>query len=34
MIFVKYLILLCCLLFAGGAMMAQDTHWTYMRLTE
>ena len=27
--FVKYLTLLCCLLFAGGAMMAQNTHWTY-----
>ena len=27
--FIKYLTLLCCLLFAGGAMMAQNTHWTY-----
>ena len=27
--FVKYLTLLCCLLFAGGAMMAQNTHWAY-----
>ena len=27
--FVKYLTLLCCLLFASGAMMAQNTHWTY-----
>ena len=26
---VKYLTLLCCLLFAGGAMMAQNTHWAY-----
>ena len=27
--FVKYLILLCCLFFVGGTMMAQDNHWTY-----
>lgn len=27
--FIKYLTLLCCLLFAGGAMMAQNTHWMY-----
>ena len=27
--FARYLMLLCYLLFAGGTMMAQDTHWTY-----
>ena len=27
--FIKYLTILCCLLFAGGTIKAQDTHWTY-----
>ena len=27
--FIKYLTWLCCLLFAGGTMMAQDSHWAY-----